>query len=503
MKKISILSILFAGLFLLNGCQKDYLDTKPSSSVATATLFESFENARMLIVGTNRARFRATDLGGNTIHQFQYGERSSTGLWDYLGDDYFAMGLQAYGMLRMHRDNLHVENERADVTIFPWTFLYRMIENVNQLICGIDDVKNVNAAQKAFLLGNALVYRAHYHHLIVQTYAQAIHHSPNELGVPIMITIEGEPLPRSTVAEVYAQIEKDLKDALTALETQGVAALTPNITFASPRVVKGLLARFYMCKHDWDNAIKFANEARVGVPLMTQAQYANGFFTRNDEWMWASFVPNDEANSYATFPAEVTNGDMYPAAWSFDNCINKHLVLSADPDDCRFKGLVRLPRNTHGGDFDVPTRYDKYRTTLAAAYDLVYMRGAEMLLTEAEAMCMKGGQSAAVKALLKTLLTARVHAAYAGKVDAMTDAQLLEEVKWQRRIEFWGEGFRFHDLKRRGESMDRSDNGNNQARNKVKIVTNPKSHYWVYKIPNQEVLNNPHMVQNDYDQDWR
>jgi hypothetical protein len=510
MKKILMITVLSAALIIQNGCGKDFLDTKPSSDVALPTLLEGFENARAIIVAANRGRFswnRTTSLGQVELHQFEYGERASTGFWEYLGDDFFAMGLQSYGMLRLHTVNHHCENVTSDVTRVSWIYFYRMIEQVNNLICNIDEIPGLTAAERGFLLGNALAYRGHYHHLLVQTYAQAVHHSPSDLGVPLSITLDSEPKARSTVRDVYTQIEKDLLEALAALETPGVEALTPDIAFANPRVIKGLLSRMYLCLHDWPNAIKYAREARTSIPLMTQGQYGDGFFTRNNEWMWASIVPATEANDVVTFRAEMVNANpsFYPAAWRFDNCINKHIVAAADPEDARFKGMLFLPRNTHGGDFDVTTRYDKYRGETGTAYDLVYMRGAEMLLNEAEALCMPGASQnfATVRTLLKELRLARVNQTYADLVDGMTDVELLEDVKLQRRMEFWGEGFRFHDLKRRGEAMDRSDNGNAQNRNRTKVVTNPRSHYWVYLIPNLELQSNPHMVQNSYDQDWQ
>lgn len=75
-----------------------------------------------------------------------------------------------------------------------------------------------------------------------------------------------------------------------------------------------------------------------------------------------------------------------------------------------------------------------------------YMRGAEMLLIEAEAAC-QNGDNATAQSCLKELMAKRDKTYnFSG-----TGAELLAEVKLQRRIELWGEGFNWFDYKRWGE----------------------------------------------------
>lgn len=78
-----------------------------------------------------------------------------------------------------------------------------------------------------------------------------------------------------------------------------------------------------------------------------------------------------------------------------------------------------------------------------------YMRAAEMLLNEAEAACMNGDEATAKSCL--TELMAKRDPEY--KLTASGPA-LLEEVKLQRRIELWGEGFNWFDLKRWNENVN-------------------------------------------------
>jgi len=503
MKKILFLLTGIA-LLMTAGCKKDFLNTEPSTDITGDSFLKSYDMAVSLISGVIRDRFA---YDGNT-HQFSYGEHAATGFVEYFGGDFFALGPASYGAGWGTFQQLpqRMDNSRAGAQ--PWNKFYRMINPMNQLISNIPKMPELKDAQAAYLEAQAKAFRAHFYHLLVQMYAQAVHHSPDEPGVPLFLTPSEDPtnpslVPRSTVAEVYAQIEKDLKDAELKIQVPGAASLRIDNRYISLNVIRGLLSRIYLDKHDYVNAAIYANLARTGVQLMSQTQFADGFLTQNGEWMWASIVPGSEANSYATFPAELSNtGSYYPAAWGFVNCISTKVFEATDTSkDCRFKGLLVSTKSVNYPN--QMNRYDKYRwSALGSKYDLVYMRGAEMLLNEAEALCMQGGKDNEVKALLTELITARVDAAYAAKVNTMSADDLYEEVKMQRRIEFWGEnGRRFFDLKRRGEVLDCRGNGSDEMNTYMPgflTVSNPKSMYWLYLIPRGDMTSNSTLVQNNY-----
>lgn len=79
-----------------------------------------------------------------------------------------------------------------------------------------------------------------------------------------------------------------------------------------------------------------------------------------------------------------------------------------------------------------------------------YMRAAEMLLIEAEAACKNGDDGTAVSCLQE--LMAKRDPNYT--IPATGGAALLEEVKLQRRLELWGEGFNWFDYKRWNEVIE-------------------------------------------------
>ena len=120
------------------------------------------------------------------------------------------------------------------------------------------------------------------------------------------------------------------------------------------------------------------------------------------------------------------------------------------------------------------------------------MRMSEMYLIKAEAEA-RGGQEDAAR---QTLLEWEVTRDPEYKLSQNSGQDLVEEIWTQRRIELWGEGFRFTDLKRQNKELDRRDSNHNEAICVTLYVPagDPK---WQFKIPKDEMNVNPLMVQNE------
>ena len=75
----------------------------------------------------------------------------------------------------------------------------------------------------------------------------------------------------------------------------------------------------------------------------------------------------------------------------------------------------------------------------------------------------------------------------------------MSQIKWQRRVELWGEGFSYHDQIRWDEGLDQSNSGaaevlygNGFIQAKPSVNNN-----WIWKIPQQEIDANPNMTEAD------
>ena len=123
--------------------------------------------------------------------------------------------------------------------------------------------------------------------------------------------------------------------------------------------------------------------------------------------------------------------------------------------------------------------------------DYLYMRGAEMVLIEAEALVRQKDNTAAA-AVLAELMAQRDPSWNKAMVT-------LEEVYTQRRLELIGEGFAYYDLKRMNRGIDRDYEGSNHMAG-VKLEVPAGDIRWTFQIPQKELQENTHISdeeQND------
>ena len=120
------------------------------------------------------------------------------------------------------------------------------------------------------------------------------------------------------------------------------------------------------------------------------------------------------------------------------------------------------------------------------------MRAAEMYLIEAEARARQG-QNLAAQTALFTLVRNR-NASYTQSTS--TGQTLIDEILFNRRIELWGEGFRFTDLKRLNLPMSRAGIPNHLVA-LTQVTTVPTGDIqWEFLFPQDEMNANKAIVQN-------
>ena len=131
--------------------------------------------------------------------------------------------------------------------------------------------------------------------------------------------------------------------------------------------------------------------------------------------------------------------------------------------------------------------------------DIILMRSAEMYLIEAEAKAMSNdipGAQAALQALGGARDTAFNATTFA------TQAALMAQIKFQRRVELWGEGFGYTDYIRWDEGIDHGANGGSGAAailyQDAYVVAKPSvNDDWIFKIPQAEINANPNIGPGD------
>jgi hypothetical protein len=83
-----------------------------------------------------------------------------------------------------------------------------------------------------------------------------------------------------------------------------------------------------------------------------------------------------------------------------------------------------------------------------------------------------------------------------------TQASFMEHIKFQRRLELWGEGFGYTDKIRWDEGIDHAANGGSGAsevlyQQAYQIDRPSINDDWIFKIPQAEINANPNINSSD------
>lgn len=489
MKRISLYTIAIAALlFISSACSEDYLETAPTDQVAEASVFANVTNAWGAINGIHRnmyLRFNSQGQGG-------YGGLMI--IKDMLGED-LVMTSAGNGWYNNIYKWLDHRNETDSDLLYPWNFYYKQIANANMIISKIDEAEG-DQNDKSYILGQALVYRAWGHFELVQLYGGRYIASQNntQLGVPLMVTPTFEGQPRATVEEVYTQILDDLNEAIPLLA--GYDRL--NKSHINADVAKGIKARVALTMQDWSTAAAVAGEviSDGNYDLMPQADYTSGFNDyENDEWMWGCHVIEEQTTYFAHFHAYMSRNFSSTNIRTNPKAINSLLYDQISDTDVRKAVFDETGEHT---DLGLPSSFTEfpYTSQKFLAYggadsrgDVSFMRLAEMYLIRAEALARTPGQEATAAQVLFNLVSARDDDYV---LSTNTGQALIDEILTHRRIELWGEGFRFLDLKRTNSALDRT--GANHNASLANILQVPAGdNAWQWLIPKSEIDANPAM----------
>lgn len=498
MKKAKyILAALVLGSSLtLTSCADDYLDTNPSNAVPDVIAYSTAENLMVMVNGMHRNMYsRQNDSQG------QNGYTAQLIYNDVLGED-VVFPTVGNGWFRDMMRWLVNNNESAGDLSYPWNFWYNMIRNSNNIITYGDNAKG-SVALKENAMGQAYAYRAYGYFQLVQRYADryVAGQTNDQLGVIIKndpsLDLILVPKGRSTVEETYAQIWADLDQAETLLRGK---AKNNNSHFALDNVL-GLKARVALVQQDYAKAARYAAEARADKSLMTQSEYKQGFndYT-NPEWMWGITIVSDQTDYFGNFHSYMSRNYNSTQIRQAPKVMNHALYAAFPTSDVRTQ--VVMPDGVHpslglGSSYSkFPYTSEKFITKGAdnntALGDVPFMRVAEMYLIEAEAKYFLG-EEAGSKAVLTELAQAR-DSQFTSFTS--TGEAYLQELYLQRRIELWGEGFRFFDLKRTNTPLNRRNTGADAA-----VINNvwevPANDFrWTWVIPRSELNANPLCEQN-------
>lgn len=490
--QLKIVTLAIFGLLVSSSCKKSFLDTYPTTAVSATDAVATTQNAYAALNGIHRIMYTQYDQQGEA------GEGSNNIFRDLLGEDIvYPLANGSTGLIGWMQWTNPRNVSSVDLR-YVYRFYYRLISNANVLINGIDAAVGPDADKK-IIKGQALAYRGWSYFQLVQLWGKRYDAAakPNtQLGVPLLLTNTLDGQPRATVEDVYTQINKDLDDAITLLAGYVRAGTSPKSNF-NVNVVQGIKARVALAQQNWDLAATMSIAARTGFPLMTNAEVLSGFNnTANQEWIWGTKQISDHNTFFYSYFAYISCNFNSTVIRTQPRAINANLWNAIPATDIR-KQLWDLTGATvpvPPGGAKVPYQNKKF---LAASADLSigdvpYMRAAEMYLIEAEARARQGKEQES-RAALFTLVKNR-NPSYV--LSTNTGQALIDEIMFNRRVELWGEGFRFTDLKRLNLPMSRAGIPNHLLA-LISVVTVPAGDKtWEWLFPQDEINTNLALVQN-------
>ena len=390
----------------------------------------------------------------------------------------------------------------------PWTYYYQWIDNCNKVLnltgSNPEDDQKVGA-------GIAYAMRAMFYMDLARMFAPETYASnPDAETVPVITeTTTPDQLtnnPRAKNADMWAFILSDLDNAERLLE----GYKRPDVYTPDVSVVYGLKARSYLVMEDWANAKLYAEKAMEGYTMMSQAEYlsqTNGFNTPNSSWMFGctfkssdpNITLNDGDSSWGSqMIIEVVESEMgYSANYVGPKRIDAHLYSTIpatdyrrmcwidpaldelDEDEC-IEALAAYSDAPEGlyytghtiSEYDavgyMPVKFrpkdgdhaDQYHAFTVA---VPFMRVEEMKLIQAEAAGMIN-EAQGIQLLTAFAQTRDPQYVYGTHRDAYNNGStglFRNEIWWQRRVEFWGEGLATFDIKRLNKGIIRNYPGTN------------------------------------------
>ena len=327
-------------------------------------------------------------------------------------------------------------SQQSTTASFGWRRYYHAIYIANYVIENQKNITEATQDEINQLVGEAYMIRAYCHFLLVNLYADPYTHCTpaTARGIPLSLAADvNAVLSCSSVEKVYQQVIDDIKKAKEYLN---VETWNEGYTYRFNTVsANALLARVYLYKGDWHNALE---EAKTVIQKHGTLEDLNTSKVLPNYYLSAeNIVALEQVMTSGYVKIGVPDKALVDAYRTGDK--RKALYYKA-----RTSSVYNLIKYGDGGN-------DGYRCSFRSAE-------AYLIAAEASAECAADNAAATdsnlkearvhLKALMEKRYAAAKYSQYAAALDEMNKAQLLEAISNERRCELAFEGHRWFDLRR-------------------------------------------------------
>lgn len=486
----------------LSSCVNDWLDVAPSDGTDADAALTSSSDLAAARTGMYKA------LKGNSSLVDYYGQQFFVYGDVHAGDDYQYNNLGGSNRASFYYDmNYQTASEFTSSTV-AWKSPYIVIGRANRIIAAAEGGALSDAAEAKATIdqyaAEAKVLRALAHFDLVRIYGKPYTEDQGaSLGVPLVTgVLESNAKPaRSTVAEVYTQVVKDLTEAISS----NALATETEPGYVSVWGAKAILSRVYLNMGDYANALSVAediikNIKNSGAALWTRDQYFKAWdaSTPNEsEFLFRLNVAGSTDNNDLNGIGNLQQRDGYKEMVATKKFVD---MLSADPNDVRNELFLPAKAEKEVAVYGTNKVFlNKLRGqggNLRNVTIVPIIRLSEVYLTAAECAFRNNDKTKAVEYLNDLVKNRTTTEASLATVDNIT----LERILIERRKELIGEGQRYFDALRNNETITRytseADKGWHKTLSKEAQSFDRDYFKAIAAIPQAEINANPNIKQN-------
>lgn len=454
-------AVLALTMVLGSSCKKDLLTPTPTTSIIDSKAFETpariLSQVNGLYAGVKSGQF----YGGRYV------------IYNEIRGEEFIIN-RPNGVTGLDTWNQNV-NSNTNEVVNLWGAAYTAINRVNVFLAGLAaNSTKVDAATGNQYVGEAEFLRALSYFALVQTYAKPyVFDNGASPGLPLRLVAETDltgagtnDLARSTVAQVYAQILKDLDDAETKLPATPTPANGATRAFKNTAIA--LKARVYLAQANYAKVLTETsklisatapyqsptggNKLEANIATVFNGAYGTTITGGSEALLFLPFTtidaPGTQNQLAYYFTASPGNGEYYLNT----NGIYANAALSgAGSTDAR-KGFITPVSVTTAGVTTIFYYLGKYKTPSPFTDYIPVLRYSEVLLNAAEAYARTGNLVKATDLLYAVRRRSDPTFTFA-PTDIVLQTNLINTILTERRIELLGEGFRLTDLFRTGQTL--------------------------------------------------
>ena len=441
MNRLSYISLLVAGMMTVSSCS-DILDTPPTTSPSESIFWQSKSDFDSALAGCYEIMQAKTLSHGMVVY-------------DCLTDNAYGSSNSSYVY---KTDLIQADNLDAAMTGFVPELYKEANEAITRLNIFLYQLNNYEGGDMSSVRnqyeGEALFLRSYCYYLLYLCYGEVPYPT-----VPLDLTTQN--MPKETLENVYKNLITDLQAAIDKMDDKTFKGAGGHATKGA---AKGLKARVLMYHaYGDDGNVANRDEVQEAYNLLNEIngyslaeRYADNFTYDTQEaspeivFSIKFLAPNDYTDfdhKYGNYApvrpvANLTNeyeeGDnRYNQIFAFDDKYQwpDGEMVSLNKSDLK-KAMVKwlTPLMKNGDSWEASTRSDQ---------DWVFLRWGELLLLKAEAANELGIAGAA-----EMVNQIRNRAGLEDLATNLTQDQLRENIRHERRVETPFELIRYYDMKR-------------------------------------------------------